>query len=101
MEKEIHLYINGRPMDFRVYIAVIKDGEDKFVGTLVVFDNLTEVIMAQRALAWQERHVTRLLSSLRTGRPMRVSRPRTGGGIWPLGLIQNVLFSEGSASDSS
>ncbi|MDH4028501.1 MAG: ATP-binding protein, partial [Nitrospirota bacterium] len=27
---------------------------NRFVGTLVVFDNLTEIIMAQRALAWQE-----------------------------------------------
>lgn len=54
VEKEIHLYINGRPMDLRVYITIIKDSEDKLIGTLVVFDNLTEIIMAQRALAWQE-----------------------------------------------
>lgn len=54
VEKELHIYINGRPMDLRVYITIIKDSEEKLVGTLVVFDNLTEIIMAQRALAWQE-----------------------------------------------
>jgi two-component system nitrogen regulation sensor histidine kinase NtrY len=54
IEKEIHIYIKGRPMDLRVYMAIIKDSTDKFIGTLAVFDNLTEIIMAQRALAWQE-----------------------------------------------
>ncbi len=54
IEKEIHTYLNGRPMDLRVYTTIIKDSSDKFVGTLAVFDNLTEIIMAQRALAWQE-----------------------------------------------
>lgn len=54
IEKEIHIYINGRPLDLRVYMTTIHDSENNFVGTLVVFDNLTEIIMAQRALAWQE-----------------------------------------------
>lgn len=54
VEREIHVYINGRPMDLRVYMTIIKDNTNKFIGTLVVFDDLTEIIMAQRALAWQE-----------------------------------------------
>lgn len=54
IKKEIHIYINGTPMDLSVYMTILKDTEYKFIGTLVVFDNLTEVIMAQRALAWQE-----------------------------------------------
>jgi two-component system nitrogen regulation sensor histidine kinase NtrY len=41
-------------MDLRVYMTIIKDNTNKFIGTLVVFDDLTEIIMAQRALAWQE-----------------------------------------------
>ena len=41
-------------MDFRVFITTLKDSSDNFIGTVVVFDNLTEIIMAQRALAWQE-----------------------------------------------
>ncbi len=54
VEKELHIYMNGRPMDLRVYMTIIKDSSKTFIGTLVVFDNLTEIIMAQRALAWQE-----------------------------------------------
>jgi len=54
IEKEIHISLNGRPMDLRVYMTTLKDSRDNFMGTLVVFDNLTEIIMAQRALAWQE-----------------------------------------------
>jgi two-component system nitrogen regulation sensor histidine kinase NtrY len=54
VEREIHIYIDGRPMDLRVFMTIIMDSDNRFVGTLVVFDNLTEVIMAQRALAWQE-----------------------------------------------
>lgn len=54
IEKDVHLYINGRPMDLRVYMTTIEDDSNNFIGTLAVFDNLTEIIMAQRALAWQE-----------------------------------------------
>ncbi len=54
VEKEIHLYIKGRPLDVRVYMTTIEDSENNFIGTLVVFDDLTEIIMAQRAIAWQE-----------------------------------------------
>ncbi|MEE8328635.1 MAG: ATP-binding protein [Thermodesulfovibrionia bacterium] len=53
-EKEIHAYIDGRPVNLRVYITVLKDSKGNFMGILVVFDDLTEIITAQRALAWQE-----------------------------------------------
>lgn len=53
-EKEIHVYIDGRPVDLRVYITILKDSKSNFMGILVVFDDLTEIITAQRALAWQE-----------------------------------------------
>jgi two-component system nitrogen regulation sensor histidine kinase NtrY len=54
IERDIHIYINGRPMDLRVYITTLNDSSNNFIGTLVIFDNLTEIIAAQRALAWQE-----------------------------------------------
>lgn len=54
VEKEVHLYIKGRPMDFRVFITTLQDSAGNFIGTVAVFDNLTEIILAQRALAWQE-----------------------------------------------
>ncbi|TNF55365.1 HAMP domain-containing protein [bacterium] len=52
--REIHAYIDGRPVDFRVYLTVLKSYKGSVIGFLVVFDDLTEVIKAQRALAWQE-----------------------------------------------
>lgn len=53
-EGEIHAYIGGRPVNLRVYITVLKDSNKRSIGILVVFDDLTEIITAQRAIAWQE-----------------------------------------------
>jgi len=54
IKEDIRTYIDGRPMDFRVYITVMNDSQGEFMGTLVVFDNLTDVVMEQRVRAWQE-----------------------------------------------
>lgn len=53
-EREIHAYVEGKPLDLRVYITALKNSRGALIGFLVVFDDLTEVIKAQRALAWQE-----------------------------------------------
>jgi two-component system nitrogen regulation sensor histidine kinase NtrY len=53
-EGEVQAYVDGRPVNIRVYITVLKDSKNNFIGVLVVFDDLTEIITAQRALAWQE-----------------------------------------------
>ncbi|HCC68985.1 MAG TPA: hypothetical protein DEP99_03760 [Nitrospiraceae bacterium] len=54
VEKEIHANINGRPVTLRIYLTALKDSKGEAIGTLVVFDDLTEIIKAQKALAWQE-----------------------------------------------
>lgn len=54
IEKEIHANIEGRVVNLRVYITALRDSKGDFIGTLVVFDDLTKIIKAQRALAWQE-----------------------------------------------
>jgi two-component system nitrogen regulation sensor histidine kinase NtrY len=76
VEKEIHIYINGRPMDLRVYMTTLRDSASNFTGTLVVFDDLTAIIMAQRALAWQEvaRRVAHEIKNPLT--PIRLSAER-------------------------
>ena len=38
----------------RVFITGLRDASGEQVGLLVVFDDLTELVRAQRALAWQE-----------------------------------------------
>ncbi|MCK5286471.1 MAG: HAMP domain-containing protein [Thermodesulfovibrionia bacterium] len=53
-EGEVHAYLDGRPINLRVYIMVLKGSKGNVIGMLVVFDDLTEIIAAQRAIAWQE-----------------------------------------------
>jgi two-component system nitrogen regulation sensor histidine kinase NtrY len=53
-EGEVHAYLDGRPVNLRVYITVLKGSKGNVIGMLVVFDDLTEIIAAQRAIAWQE-----------------------------------------------
>ncbi|MBI4687397.1 MAG: HAMP domain-containing protein [Nitrospirae bacterium] len=53
-EREIQAIREGKPLNLRVYITTLKDSGGNFVGVLVVFDDITNIIKAQRALAWQE-----------------------------------------------
>ncbi len=53
IEKEIKVNINNRLILLRVYINTLRDSHN-FLGTLVVFDDLTEIVKAQKALVWQE-----------------------------------------------
>jgi two-component system nitrogen regulation sensor histidine kinase NtrY len=53
MEKEIRVMVGGKLTLLRIFITGLRDS-DNFMGTLVVFDDLTEVARAQRAIAWQE-----------------------------------------------
>ncbi len=46
--------IKGTPAILRLFLANLKDTEGNPTGVLVVFDDLTEVVKAQRAYAWQE-----------------------------------------------
>ncbi|MBI5196759.1 MAG: HAMP domain-containing protein [Nitrospirae bacterium] len=54
IEREIHANVEGKLVNMRVYITALKDAGGNFMGILVVFDDITDVIKAQRALAWQE-----------------------------------------------
>ncbi|MBI5049427.1 MAG: HAMP domain-containing protein, partial [Nitrospirae bacterium] len=54
VKQEFHANIEDRLVNLRVYMTAIKDTQGNFMGILVVFDDLTEIIKAQRALAWQE-----------------------------------------------
>ena len=53
VEKEIRIMVGGKRILLRLFITSLKDSEN-FMGTLVVFDDLTEITRAQRAIAWQE-----------------------------------------------
>ncbi len=53
-EKEIRVTVGGRRMLLRVSVTGLRGAADRYLGLLVVVDDLTDVITAQRALAWQE-----------------------------------------------
>lgn len=53
VEKEMRVTVGERRVLLRVFITGLSDSK-KFLGTLVVFDDLTEIVRAQKALAWQE-----------------------------------------------
>ncbi len=53
LERQIRVTVGDRRVLLRLFITTLMDGHD-FLGTLVVFDDLTEVVRAQKALAWQE-----------------------------------------------
>jgi len=54
LEKDIQLTINRRTLHLRLFISVLNDADGGYLGILVVFDDLTELIKAQRAAAWKE-----------------------------------------------
>jgi two-component system nitrogen regulation sensor histidine kinase NtrY len=53
VEKEIKAIIGDRRASLRVFITSLKDSQ-KYIGLLVVFDDLTDIIKAEKAIAWQE-----------------------------------------------
>jgi two-component system nitrogen regulation sensor histidine kinase NtrY len=52
-EREFRVTAGGRRILLRVFITALKDGRN-FLGTLVVFDDITDIVRAQKAIAWQE-----------------------------------------------
>jgi two-component system, NtrC family, nitrogen regulation sensor histidine kinase NtrY len=53
IDKEVKVAIGNRQAILRVFVKGLKDSQ-KYIGLLVVFDDLTDIIKAQRAVAWQE-----------------------------------------------
>lgn len=55
LQKQVKVEINGECFIVNVFISDIVDSNtNTAIGILVVFDDLTEFIRAQKALAWQE-----------------------------------------------
>jgi two-component system nitrogen regulation sensor histidine kinase NtrY len=53
-ERELPVSVGGRRMLLKVSITGLRGALDRYLGLLIVVDDLTDVISAQRALAWQE-----------------------------------------------
>ena len=53
VKKQVKAVIGGRQVILLVFITSLRDAQ-KYIGLLVVFDDLTDIIEAQRALTWQD-----------------------------------------------
>jgi len=54
LNKQIDLQIKETRITLQVTLTLLKDDNGEFLGTVVVFDDLTNLIKAQRMAAWRE-----------------------------------------------
>jgi two-component system nitrogen regulation sensor histidine kinase NtrY len=54
VELPLRLVIDGRPRSFTIRITALKDDGGRYLGTVMVFDDLTDSQKAQRMAAWRE-----------------------------------------------
>ncbi len=54
LQKEIRIDVDGRLIPLQLNLSVLQDEKGRNVGKILVFDDLTMLINAQRAAAWTE-----------------------------------------------
>ncbi len=54
LQKELQIQIRDRQIPLQVSITLLRDDKGKDLGTVLVFDDLTMMVNAQRAAAWKE-----------------------------------------------
>ncbi len=54
VSKQVTIPIKDSKLTLLVNLTVLKDENDEFMGTVVVFDDMTQLIKAQRMAAWRE-----------------------------------------------
>ncbi|MFV1950628.1 MAG: ATP-binding protein [Nitrospinota bacterium] len=54
IEEQLDLMVSGRMLTLLVRATVLRDNNNKYLGMVVVFDDLTEMIKAQKVVAWRE-----------------------------------------------
>ncbi len=52
--KQFRVSVGGQQKVLKVFISHLRDSKGKSLGLLVVFEDITELLKAQQALAWQE-----------------------------------------------
>lgn len=54
ISKQVTIPLKDSKLTLLMNLSVLKDENDEFMGTVVVFDDLTQLIKAQRMAAWRE-----------------------------------------------
>lgn len=53
-EEHLQLKMNGKTLLLLMNVTTMYDEQDKYLGTLIVFDDLTQLIKAQQIAAWRD-----------------------------------------------
>jgi two-component system nitrogen regulation sensor histidine kinase NtrY len=53
-EKELQLNVRGRMLTLRMRISTLRDGNGAVIGSVITFDDLTELLRAKKAETWQD-----------------------------------------------
>jgi len=53
-EEQLQLKVNGKTLSLLINVTTMYDEHGKYMGTLIVFDDLTQLLSAQRIAAWRE-----------------------------------------------
>ena len=54
LQKEIRIDIDQQAIPLSVHVSILKDDNQKEIGRIMVFDDMTPIVNAQRAAAWSE-----------------------------------------------
>lgn len=54
LQKEIRIQINQEPIPLSIHISILKNEQHQEIGRIMVFDDMTPIVNAQRAAAWTE-----------------------------------------------
>ncbi len=54
LEEEIHLEVMKKPLALRFNLSALRDPEGQSLGVVMVFEDLSELLKAQKVAAWQE-----------------------------------------------
>jgi two-component system nitrogen regulation sensor histidine kinase NtrY len=54
IEKDVRVTVGDKRLMLRVFVTTLRDKASTPIGLLVVFDDLTDIIKAQKAIAWEE-----------------------------------------------
>ncbi len=54
IEKDVRVTVGNKRLILKIFVTTLRDKASTPIGLLVVFDDLTDVIKAQKAIAWEE-----------------------------------------------
>lgn len=54
LQKEVKVIVGNEPMTFQMTLTILKDENKNELGMVLVFDDMTMLVNAQRAAAWRE-----------------------------------------------